>query len=311
METAVIELLKRSAAIPSMPQVAVRFLEIIQDPDFDYRDVVDVLSSDPGTAGEILRLANSSLFGVTGNVSSLSHALTLLGMRRVRSLVLGRYIVDSLDRQAPTHVQISYFWRRSLNCAVLSGQFAAILEPQLREEAFIAGLLADVGVIILDEAMPRDYSSVAAQYRPDGDSDLAKLELALISISHAQASGVVLAHWQLPEIVCEAVNLHPLELDNMEASPLARIVGAADLLSKHLCDTDPQPEAILEVCRKVDAHLRIGIDNLAAVLVRIEPQVLEFAEMLKVHIDGADSGQKLAAGLSALLDEQAIPAVAQ
>ncbi|HOA74922.1 MAG TPA: HDOD domain-containing protein [Phycisphaerae bacterium] len=302
METAVIEMLKRSAAIPSMPQVAARFLELIQDPDFDYREVVEVLSSDAGTAGEILRLANSSLFGVTRHVSSLSQAMTLLGIRRVRSLVLGRYIVDSLDRKRPTRLDISYFWRRSLTCAALAGRFAAEVEPQLREEAFISGLLADVGVVVLDEAMPTDYAPVAAQYRPDGECDLAHKEISLVGITHAQASALVLGHWQLPEVVCEAVNWHPLEVEGMEAPPLARVVGAADLLGKHLCDTQPRVDRILEVCEQLDEKLRIGTDKLAAGIVEVEPHLLEFAQMLRIDVAGWQAYQKLAADLQATLE---------
>jgi HD-like signal output (HDOD) protein len=306
METAVIEMLKRSAAIPSMPQVAARFLEMIQDPQFDYRDVVEVLSADPGTAGEILRLANSSLFGVTRHVSSLSHALTLLGLRRVRSLVLGRYIVESLDRHAPTHISISYFWRRSLTCAVLSGQFAGRLEPQLREEAFISGLLADVGAIVLDEAMPTDYAAIAGEYRPDGDAQLAKRETALLGISHAQASALVLEHWQLPDVVCEAVRWHPWELEQKEASPLSRMVGAADLLSKHLCDASPEVDGILAVCLKLDAWLRVGPENLAAMIVQSEPQLIEFAEMLRIQLKDLDAYRQMIATLSARLQVETV-----
>lgn len=308
METAVVEMLKRSAAIPSVPQAAARFLELIQDPEFDYRDVVEVLSSDPGTAGEILRLANSSLFGVTRHVSSLSHALTLLGLRRVRSLVLGRYIVESLDRRAPTHVDIAYFWRRSLTCAVLSGQFAARLEPQLREEAFISGLLADLGVIVLDEAMPTDYAAMAAQYCPDGETELAGREMSLLGISHARASALVLEHWQLPHVVCEAVRGHPWELEQMEASPLARLVGAADLLSKRLCDTRPEAGEIIELCRRIDARLQLAPDELVAIVVQVEPQIVEFAEMLRIRLTSLDGYRGVASALRSQFELQEAPA---
>jgi HD-like signal output (HDOD) protein len=305
METAVIEMLKRSAVIPSLPQVAARFMEMIQDPDFDYGDVVEVLSSDPGMAGEILRLANSSLFGVTRHISSLSHALTLLGLRRVRSLVLGRYIVDSLDRHSRTRIDVSYFWRRSLTCAVLSSQFAASLEPQSREESFIAGLLADVGVIILDEAMPRDYTPIAAEYRPDGQAELADKEVALIGISHAQASAMVLAHWQLPDVVCAAVAGHPWELDRPEDSPLSRLIGAADLLSKHLCDSRPDVDRVLGVCNQIGGSLRLSSDKLATIVVSSEPQLAELADLLRIQLTGQDEYQELMCDLHAGLQQAA------
>jgi HD-like signal output (HDOD) protein len=293
MENAVIEMLKRSAAIPSMPQVAARFLEIIQDTDFDYRDVVEVLSSDPGIASEILRLANSALFGVARHVSSLPQALTLLGMRRVRSLVLGRYIVEGLDRKHPTGIDVSYYWHRSLTCAVVAGQFAATLEPQSREEAFISGLLADVGTIILAEAMPTDYASLAAQYKPNGEPNLARKEVALLGISHGHASAVVLAHWQLPDVVCEAVNRHPWELDEADASPLARLVGAADLLSKYLCDREPDLDRVVQVCCEISSNLHVTPERVCEILSQIEPQISEFAQTLRIQMPSLATCQKL------------------
>lgn len=309
MEAAVIDLLKRSAAIPSMPQVAARFLEIIQDPDFDYRDVVEVLSSDPGTASEILRLANSSLFGVTRNVSSLPQALTLLGMRRVRSLVLGRYIVDSIDRKTDVAIDLTYFWRRSLTCAVLAGHFAAVAEPQSREEAFICGLLADIGVVVLAEAIPGEYASLAAQYRPDGELGLAVKERALIGISHAQASALVLAHWRLPDLVCEAVNWHPWELDEIEAPPLARVVAAADVLAKYFCDTQPDLGRVLDVCRQIETLLGLSDERLGEILLQIEHQIADLAQTLRVQTTGLDTCRALAAALhQQILQTQAVPA---
>ncbi|MGD2110653.1 MAG: HDOD domain-containing protein, partial [Phycisphaerae bacterium] len=89
MKASVLETIKKSAAVPSMPQVVLRFLEIMQDPGFEYRDLVKVLSADAGTVSEVLRLANSALFGVRNKVVSLQQALTLLGPKRTRSLLLG------------------------------------------------------------------------------------------------------------------------------------------------------------------------------------------------------------------------------
>jgi HD-like signal output (HDOD) protein len=297
METAVIEMLKRSAAIPSLPQVAARFLEITQDPDFDYRDVVEVLSSDAGATGEILRLANSALFGVTRQVSSLPQALTLLGLRRIRSLVLSRYVVDSVDRNRSTRLDIHYYWRRSLSCGVLAGQLAAYVEPQLREEAFIAGLLADIGVVILDEAMPTDYGPASAEYRPNGEPLPAAEELTLVGVTHAQASALVLAHWQLPDVVCEAVKWHPWDLEAMQASPLARLVGAADLLGKYLCDAQPDVARAVEACRLIDAGLRPGPGVLAKILSVVEPLIREFADTLGVQVSSLDALPAMLGGL--------------
>ena len=307
METAVVEMLKRSAAIPSMPQVAARFLEIVQDPGFDYRDVVEVLSADPGAAAEILRLANSSLFGVTRRVSSLPQALVLLGLRRVRSLVLGRYIVDSIDRKRRTRVDMRYFWRRSLTCGVLAGELARGLGSEGQEEAFISGLLADVGVIILDEAMSADYAELAEGYAPGGHRDLARREAALLGIDHGQVSALVMEHWQLPETVCEAVALHPWELQAPHASPLARVIGAADLISLELCGSNPALGRLAQVCREVMSGLHMDAGGITEALLAAEPRVQEFAEMLRIPVQPGGDYQRVLSELPALLaDEPAV-----
>src|SRR2546423_22112 len=97
MHTQTLEAIKRSSTIPSMPLVATRCMEITQDPNCSYNDLVELLNTDPGIASDILRLANSPLFGVSRKVSVLKQAVTLLGVKRIRNLVLARYLVQSLE----------------------------------------------------------------------------------------------------------------------------------------------------------------------------------------------------------------------
>jgi len=304
MEHDILDLLKRSAAIPSMPQVATRFLEIVQDPDFDYADVVEVLSTDPGTASEILRLANSSLFGVTRQVTSLAHALTLLGLRRVRSLVLGRYIVESIDIKNTSTLDTSYYWRRSLATAVLAAKLADALAPNMREEAFISGLLADVGVVILNEVVWDRYRTVAQQYCPNGNPNPAQDEVQRIDIHHGQASALVLEHWQLPEVVCEAVRHHPWEIEQNEPSLLAKLVGSADRLGKYLCERPEDKGQVFDACGQVMERLGLEIAVLAKLLPEIESQIEEFAQVLHIDVIPSQIYQMIADGLRDQLVEQ-------
>ncbi|NLX20515.1 MAG: HDOD domain-containing protein [Phycisphaerae bacterium] len=286
MDTTIYDLLKRSAAIPSMPQVAARFLEIVQDPEFDYNEVVEVLSTDAGTVSELLRLANSPLFGVTRQITSLSQALTLLGLKRVRSLVLGRYIVESIDQSKPPAVDTSYYWRRSLATAVLAARLADTLEPRLREEAFICGLLADIGVVILDEALGEQYRPLAEQYRPHGRADLAAMERAALGVSHANVSAMVLEHWRLPDVVCEGVRGHEAAAAGalVQDLPLARFIGAADHVAKYLCESPGDMEQVAEACRQTMTIVDLDPAMLVRLLTEIEPQVTELASLLRIDV---------------------------
>ncbi len=285
MDNAILDLIKRSAAIPSMPQVAARFLEIIQDPDFEYRDVVELLSTDPGMTGEILRLANSPLFGVTRKITSLAQALTLLGLKRIRSLVLGRYIVDNIDKKKPAVIKMGYYWRRSLTTAVLANHLAERIDPKLREEAFTAGLLADIGIIILDETLPDRFKPIALEYRPQGRTPLWDLEHETLSVTHGAVSALVLEDWRLPDSVCAAVARHsdPPAKEADACPPLGRVIRAADSIGKFLCEEPTDLDRVGAGCIEASAEIAVESQSLARILSEIEPQIAEFASILRIE----------------------------
>ena len=284
MKANVLETIKKSAAVPSMPQVVVRFLEIMQDPGFDYRDLVKVLSADPGTVSEVLRLANSALFGVRNKVVSLQQALTLLGPKRTRSMLLGRYLVDAMSKKQVAGLDMSYFWRRSLASSVVASHFAEKLMPRQRDEAFIASLLADIGIPILAEAFPRAYRPIVAQYTPHGTPVNIEQEQNAVEVSHGEVSAMILAHWSLPETVAQAVNLHQSDHPGEgEAAEIARILNAADRIAALLCEI-PESDAVATTCSEAVAFVGVDISVLVGLLPSIESDIEELAEALRIDV---------------------------
>ncbi len=284
MKASVLETIKKSAAVPSMPQVVLRFLEIMQDPEFDYADLVKVLSADPGTVSELLRLANSALFGVRNKVVSTKQALTLLGPKRTRSLLLGRYLVDTMSNKQVAGLDMGYFWRRSLTSSLIAAHFAEELVRPHRDEAFIAALLADIGIPILVEALPGPYGPLASNHRPDGPGISPEEEMDAVEATHGDVSAMVLAHWTLPAPVCSAVNLHQSDHPGEgDTAIVAKILNASDRIAALLCES-PSPDRILSVCE--DATQRVGID--LALLVRtlptIEQDIEELADALRIDV---------------------------
>lgn len=284
MNVQVLERLKNSAAIPSMPQVVARFLQIMQDPGFDYADVVKVLSTDAGTVSEILRLANSALFGVRHKVASLRQALTLLGPKRTRSLVLGRYLVESMGQQSPDGLDMSYYWRRSLTASVVASRLADRVIPQHRDEVFIAALLADIGLVILCHDMPEAYSPIVARFAPKGFPITPEEEMDAAGVTHAEVSAMILDHWSLPKLVSDAVNLHQSQNPgNDDTARVARLLNSADRISKMLCEL-PEGEAIAETC--INAMGFVGVDTavLVELLPRVEQDIEELADVLRIDV---------------------------
>ena len=283
-----LELVKKSAAIPTMPQVAVRFLEVTQNPEFSHGQLVDLLSTDPGLAGEMLRLANSALFGMPRKVTSLKQALVLLGVKRVRSLVLGRYMIEQLTANPPTIIETDYYWRRSLATGVLAARFAADVAPQYREEAFLAGLFADVGVIALAEALPDAYRQPAEAYAPRSGKNFLQLEREALDTTHAEVSALMLEHWQLPEALAEAVR-YSHTITTPEDLPadyalLARLINGSGVIARLLCETPEDTGIVSSICYRAMEVIGLAPSVLCNTLMDIESDIEEIGQLLQVGV---------------------------
>lgn len=286
MNEKVLDAVRRSDAIPSMPQIVTRLLEITKNPNYQQKDVINLLSTDPGVASDVLRLANSALFGVTRKVGSLNQAVALLGMKRVRTLVVGRCMADRVNAGACSNLDSSYYWRRSVATAALSAQFADQIIPQRREEAFMSGLLSDIGVVVLSKAFPSQYGPVVESYAPLKSVGLVEREQEALGVSHAEVSALVLERWMLPEDMVEAIRYHhtPPPDDLPEAAvKLAGIVGGSSEIARLLCEA-PDEDSIHDVCTQAMQAVGLDLPTLQHALDKIEPVIGELAEILRIDV---------------------------
>lgn len=301
-----LEAIQQSAAIPSMPMIATRCYEMTSDPNCNYDRLIELLSTDAGMAADVLRLSNSALFGVTRQVTSLKTAVTLLGVKRIRDLVLSRYLVQKLRDARDELVDIHHFWRRSLATGILTARIAEAAKTRGREEAFLAGLLADVGVVILARALPRQYGLITTHYRTADSPLWTNLEFAQLGVAHPEVSALVLEQWNLPKSIVDAVRNHhakgPLA-DGKSAPDIAGVIGAAGDVARWLCNASVSPDAAMQGC--IDAMKSIGLDAgiLANALSAIDADMQGMSRLLGVDVVDAKTfaaiGERLAAGTMA------------
>ena len=281
MRQDIADLIEQSAAIPSVPQVVVRFLEITQDPQFDYGKLVDLLASDPGMTGEILRLANSALFGVSRQITSIRQAMTLLGVRRIRSLVLTRYLISVVNDRS-TVLDVRYFWRRSLTSAAL----AAKLHPNLAQNTLSQALLADVGIVLMAKALGEDYRPIGERYVPGGADETVSLEQERFDTTHGEVTALLLDRWQLPALITDTVKHHhgepPADADP-NVRTMVQLVSASDGLAKRLCESH-EAAAMVDACHRCMEAAGINVSLLPTILEELEEDIADLARVLRVAV---------------------------
>lgn len=226
------DIINELGELPPLPEVVSDLLKLTQSQTTPLEEIRRVILRDPILAGRVLQLSNSPLYGMHQRIGSLKLALVILGAREVRNLVLGISAIDLLS-DAATEAQLAQGF---LAHAALVGGLARNLTQELKlrtsGEEFSAGLLHDIGKIVLGRHFAKEYMTILEHSSGDS-SELCKRELETFGFTHADASAALLAFWDLPSSLCDAVQLHHFREDrplNQAAAPrLASLVRIANL----------------------------------------------------------------------------------
>src|SRR5205085_3126495 len=143
---------------------------------------------DPALSSKILRTVNSSFYGRAQSISTISHALVILGLQSVKTLVLGFSLVTNLTKNKSKGFKHITYWRRSIYAATAARTIAAKIGVVQQEEAFLAALLQDIGMLVLDQVVGDAYGEVCGKVQTH--EDLLECELQALSLTHADAGGM-------------------------------------------------------------------------------------------------------------------------
>ncbi|MEM1303492.1 MAG: response regulator [Planctomycetota bacterium] len=195
--------------LPSLPDAYVELLEEMNSPESSIESVSQIIARDVGMSAKVLKLINSSFFGLPVHVESVEHAAALLGMNVLRPLVLGSQVFAQFDDDALGGFSLSAFVDHSLCVAMAARQIATLQEAPtaLVDNALLAGLTHDVGQIVLAQNLPTVYRDVCDGVKA-GDGNLDEIENQAFGLTHAEIGGYLLSLWGLPHDIVEAVTLH-------------------------------------------------------------------------------------------------------
>ncbi len=228
---AVLDRLKDAAELPTLPHIATTLLQMVYSEDCNIREIGGIIERDPALSANVLKMVNSPLCGVRQRIYDIPKALVLLGIREIVNLVSGLMVFKTFgsggrDSSFPR----KDFWLHSAACAVISRTIAKEADAKLNGEEFIAGLLHDVGKILLDQHFHDEFTS-ALQLAEDKQISLHEAEKQVLGISHAQIGSWIAMKWRLPQSISDAIANHH-EPGNCMTPLLAAVVYNANLLCK-------------------------------------------------------------------------------
>lgn len=191
--------------VPPFPTVAQRILALVGMEDVDFHQLSELVKMDPSFSAELLRFANSALFGARREVTSLSHAISMVGMDRVRTMAT----LVALNRMVRCAVKIGALrkvWVHSLVTAIIADEAARVIRVA-RDSAYTAGLLHNLGVLGLMSAYPDEYSRML-EVSGDFGFDILRTERDLFEIDHCAAGAYLAQDWDFPDEIAAAIATH-------------------------------------------------------------------------------------------------------
>ena len=195
--------------LPPLSTTAARLLELLSDEDLSLELLSQVISQDPGISARILGVANSAYFGQANPIHSVEDAvIRVLGLNMVRSLSFSLAISGSFDTSRCSSFDLEAYWYKALATAALSRMICAHLVQDERPDpdgVYLAGLLFDIGVLVLVHLFPDSYAAVLHKCEEGDRQALARLEEELIGISSREAGGWLLDRWHLPPRIVQVV----------------------------------------------------------------------------------------------------------
>jgi putative nucleotidyltransferase with HDIG domain len=197
------EVLQAIGGLPPLSAVAIQ-LQNFGDEDADIRKVSNTISADPGLSADVLRMANSALFGARHTVPGVLHAIVMLGLDRVKSLVFTAAFMRFADPNRSSEA-MKRCWRHSVACALIADEMAGRMHTD-RDVAYTAGILHDIGRLAMLRVWPDPYGQILD--RGQSGEDLLTKESAQFSVPHTEAGGYLMRRWKLPEVLIAAAEHH-------------------------------------------------------------------------------------------------------
>jgi HD-like signal output (HDOD) protein len=201
--------------LPPFSPILNRLIASLAQEDVSFARVADLIEKDTVLAGNILGIVNSALYGLRGTVNSIRHAVSLLGINKLRNAMLSMSVARMWGQvKTPPGCSIGQFNLHSVAVAILADLAAQRLEVEYAEGAFAAGLFHDLGLLLIALGLPEEYKELA-RLRQETDSVVADLELKVLGFTHSELTAEALAAWNLPVPIQNSVRFQ----DNPDTDP--------------------------------------------------------------------------------------------
>ena len=217
--------------LPTLPTVVSKMIQLVDNPKTSAGSLARLISSDQAMTARMLKTANSAYYGFSREISTVDMAIVVMGFDAVKEIGLSLSVLEMFRNAGPdTPFDVTRFWEHSVGCAVASRMLARRYRRDVAGEAFVAGLLHDIGKLILSQYATRDFTNIMELVAHD-EATLDEAEQTVLGAGHPEVGGWLAEKWRLPRKIVEGIRRHHA-VDEARADPALTAVVS---LGNYLC----------------------------------------------------------------------------
>lgn len=219
--------------LPTLPTVVSKMIELVDNPRTSAASLSRLISTDQALTARLLKLANSAYYGFPREISTVNMAIVVLGFNTVKDMGLSLSVFDAFKNQENTpSFDIARFWEHSIACGIASRMLAHNYHSRFAGEAFVAGLLHDIGKVILNQYFHKEFKLIMEM--TSGGMLLEEAEDSVLGIRHSQIGSWLAEKWNLPKLISETIEFHHVPWDAKKEPLFVSTICLADYLC-HIC----------------------------------------------------------------------------
>jgi len=270
------EILSKLHQLPTLPAVVQEVIASFQDAEMDTTSLADKIARDQGLSAKVLRVANSSFYGLSRKVGTIQDAVVVLGFDTVRSLVLSAGMMKAFPPTSGSSFDRQAYWQHSFRVAAIAKALARHFQ-QGQQLAFTSGIFCDVGQLVLDLCIPQQHSEVL-QRQPDSGLSLLEFERAELGFDHAEIGAELMRLWNFPDEIEQVVRYWHLPEQSPVFNPLVCIVYMAESVERGVALEELKARFMQTKCNQMAVQWEL----IAAVL----PQAEQLQEAASLALSG-------------------------
>jgi len=265
----------------SLPTIYYQIDKAINDPTTSNSQIADILLEDIGLSARLLKLANSAFYSFPSKVDTITAAISIIGTKQLRDLVLATSVIKLFDGIPEEFVKLEEFWAHSIGCGVVARIIAGMNKESNIESFFVAGVLHDIGSLLIYSKAPEQTIDIIKMMKKN-KSTLHEAEKHCLGFTHTQVGGYLVKNWKLPKNLIESVYYHHNPVSSKFYANMASVIHIADIVSIAMSLGEGGEYYVPDFDER--AWKQTGLDDNA--FTQIVPKVTkQFSDTMKILVD--------------------------